>query len=92
MTSIVKGLLPHSLLIVVSDPMWEEIQAPGPGVKGYIRSLLLRGSLENRMQSSLPSPNCRCRRDYPVLAWKEWCIPFGLFVPNDNKGKLYRNF
>ena len=49
MTYIVKGLLPHSLLIVVSAPMRGEIQAPAPGVKGYIRSLLLRGSLENLM-------------------------------------------
>ena len=81
MTSIVKGLLPHSLLIVVSDPMWGEIQAPAPGVKGYIRSLLLRGSLENRMRSSLPSPNCGCRRDYPVLARKRMVYTVWAFLP-----------
>ena len=67
MTSIVKGLLPHSLLIVVSDPMWGEIQAPAPGVKGYIQkpaSPRFTGK-PDAIQSAIPELQMQTRLSSP---------------------------
>ena len=69
MTSIVKGLLPHSLLIVVSDPMWVKIQAPAPGVtRLYQKPASQRFTGKpDAIQSAIPELQMQTRLSSPSL-------------------------
>ena len=69
MTSIVKGLLPHSLLIVVSDPMWGGDTSPCSGCKRLYQkpaSPRFTGK-PDAIQSAIPELQMQTRLSSPCL-------------------------